>query len=57
MSRENSAYEATTKMLPYKWSAPEVVERGQNSHASDVWSFAVCVSVKFHRKPPESEAL
>lgn len=43
MSKEGSEYEKNSKVIPYKWSAPEVIERGQNSHASDVWSFAVTV--------------
>ncbi|PRP79204.1 tyrosine-protein kinase Fer [Planoprotostelium fungivorum] len=41
MSRENGIYNQHTKVLPFKWCAPEVIERGINTHKSDVWSFAV----------------
>eukprot|EP01117_Protostelium_nocturnum_P011236 TRINITY_DN407_c1_g1_i1.p1 TRINITY_DN407_c1_g1~~TRINITY_DN407_c1_g1_i1.p1 ORF type:complete len:1519 (+),score=354.97 TRINITY_DN407_c1_g1_i1:113-4669(+) len=43
MSREDSFYEAKTKVLPYRWCAPEVIHQGTSSSLSDVWSFGVCV--------------
>ena len=41
MSRENNYYSSSSKVIPYRWSALEVVNGGNNSVASDVWSFGV----------------
>eukprot|EP01117_Protostelium_nocturnum_P018984 TRINITY_DN8080_c1_g1_i1.p1 TRINITY_DN8080_c1_g1~~TRINITY_DN8080_c1_g1_i1.p1 ORF type:complete len:169 (-),score=75.27 TRINITY_DN8080_c1_g1_i1:33-539(-) len=41
MSREDSVYEAKSKILPYKWCAPEVIFEHKSSMKSDVWSYGV----------------
>jgi serine/threonine protein kinase len=41
LSRDAEYYNAETKEIPYKWSAPEVVKYGKSTTASDVWSFGV----------------
>eukprot|EP01117_Protostelium_nocturnum_P012286 TRINITY_DN4521_c1_g1_i1.p1 TRINITY_DN4521_c1_g1~~TRINITY_DN4521_c1_g1_i1.p1 ORF type:complete len:305 (-),score=83.83 TRINITY_DN4521_c1_g1_i1:42-956(-) len=43
MSRENTIYRIKTKTLPFRWCAPEVLTRGENTTLSDVWSFGVVI--------------
>lgn len=42
LSRESNAYEAKSKEIPYKWTAPEVIKHQVSDKQSDVWSFGVC---------------
>eukprot|EP01117_Protostelium_nocturnum_P011237 TRINITY_DN407_c1_g2_i1.p1 TRINITY_DN407_c1_g2~~TRINITY_DN407_c1_g2_i1.p1 ORF type:complete len:1520 (+),score=556.57 TRINITY_DN407_c1_g2_i1:40-4599(+) len=43
MSKEDSFYEAKSKVIPYRWCAPEVIQQGTSSSLSDVWSYGICV--------------
>ncbi|PRP85913.1 putative LRR receptor-like serine/threonine-protein kinase [Planoprotostelium fungivorum] len=43
LSKENDTYEATSKTIPYRWSAPEVLKDRRSTMASDLWSFGVVV--------------
>jgi serine/threonine protein kinase len=36
-----SYYMSTSKTIPFKWSAPEVLVMGAYSNRSDVWSFGI----------------
>jgi len=38
---EHKNYETRHEKVPFRWSAPEVIERRQFSKASDVWSFGI----------------
>ncbi|PRP80040.1 hypothetical protein PROFUN_12327, partial [Planoprotostelium fungivorum] len=41
MSREVDMYQLKSKMLPYRWTAPEVLKQQAATAQSDVWSFGV----------------
>lgn len=43
MSRHGKIYRATSREIPYKWAAPEVLCDMESSPESDVWSFGVCM--------------
>eukprot|EP01117_Protostelium_nocturnum_P012030 TRINITY_DN4404_c0_g1_i1.p1 TRINITY_DN4404_c0_g1~~TRINITY_DN4404_c0_g1_i1.p1 ORF type:complete len:1716 (-),score=556.93 TRINITY_DN4404_c0_g1_i1:204-5351(-) len=43
LSKENDFYEAKSKVIPYKWTAPEVITEQRSTIASDVWSFGIVV--------------
>lgn len=48
LSRESNAYQAKSKEIPYKWTAPEVIDKQVSSKQSDVWSFGVCAWYVLH---------
>ncbi|PRP88303.1 hypothetical protein PROFUN_03412 [Planoprotostelium fungivorum] len=43
LSKVNDFYDTTSKTIPYRWSAPEVIKNQHSSRASDIWSFGVVV--------------
>lgn len=38
---ENEEYQATSRQIPIRWTAPESIEFNRYNEASDVWSFGV----------------
>uniref|UniRef100_V9KQD8 Tyrosine-protein kinase n=1 Tax=Callorhinchus milii TaxID=7868 RepID=V9KQD8_CALMI len=38
---QEEVYLSTSKVIPYKWTAPEALEYGRYSVKSDVWSFGI----------------
>ena len=50
LSRHTSDYyKLSSKKIPVRWTAPEVIEFGKASKASDVWSFGIVVWEIFSR--------
>jgi serine/threonine protein kinase len=43
MSRESNFYETNDKRIPYKWAAPEVINKSGATSQSDVFSFGVAM--------------
>eukprot|EP01117_Protostelium_nocturnum_P015053 TRINITY_DN5799_c0_g1_i1.p1 TRINITY_DN5799_c0_g1~~TRINITY_DN5799_c0_g1_i1.p1 ORF type:complete len:1220 (+),score=385.00 TRINITY_DN5799_c0_g1_i1:201-3860(+) len=41
LSEEQTNEEGTVDQMPYRWSAPEMIQHKKSSFASDVWSFGV----------------
>ncbi|PRP73711.1 tyrosine-protein kinase Fps85D-like, partial [Planoprotostelium fungivorum] len=41
MSRQRSYYEASSKIIPFRWSPPETIRSHVSSYETDVWSFGV----------------
>lgn len=55
LSGEDATYMRTNTdgLLPYKWTAPEALERGRFSTKSDVWSFGIVMMEIFtYGSPP-----
>ena len=43
LSRETSEYKAEGKLIPVRWSPPEVLMRQKINAKVDVWAFAVVI--------------
>ncbi|PRP86677.1 putative leucine-rich repeat receptor-like protein kinase [Planoprotostelium fungivorum] len=41
MSRETTSYHLQSKMIPFRWTAPEVLRQQAATVKSDVWSFGI----------------
>lgn len=46
---QEDVYLSRDRNVPYKWTAPEALSRGQYSIKSDIWSFGVLLHEIFSR--------